>query len=68
MYEIAKQICDRYNIPFQMLLPLIQETAQKVQYLSPSDAQTGPAKEMTYQPSKITYICWKNHTRKYIIY
>ena len=44
MYEIAKQICDRYNIPFQMLLPLIQETAQKVQYLSPSDAQTGPAK------------------------
>lgn len=44
MYEIAKHLCDRYDVPFQILFPLIEETAQKIQQLSPNEAQTGPAK------------------------
>ena len=33
----------KYNIPFEVILPLIDETANKVHKLSPSQAQTGPA-------------------------
>ena len=32
------------NIQFEILLPLIKETAEKINQLSPKDAQTGPAK------------------------
>jgi hypothetical protein len=31
-------------VPFEILKPLILETAKKVQVLPPNDAQTGPAK------------------------
>ncbi|MBQ4034380.1 MAG: DUF2520 domain-containing protein [Paludibacteraceae bacterium] len=43
MYAIAKSITDKNNLPFSLLLPLIDETAQKVHSLDPIDAQTGPA-------------------------
>lgn len=39
----GKDICDTYNIPFEILHPLIFETAEKIKYLSPAQAQTGPA-------------------------
>jgi predicted short-subunit dehydrogenase-like oxidoreductase (DUF2520 family) len=32
------------HIPFRALLPLIDETANKIHTLSPRDAQTGPAR------------------------
>lgn len=44
LYEIGNQICAEHNVPFDILKPLIQETAQKVQTLLPKEAQTGPAK------------------------
>ncbi|MFY0631116.1 MAG: DUF2520 domain-containing protein [Flavobacteriaceae bacterium] len=44
MYTIASDICKQYNIPFDILEPLIQETSEKIKTLSPSEAQTGPAK------------------------
>jgi len=44
MYHIANEICQEKNIPFEILMPLIQETSQKIKTLSPKDAQTGPAK------------------------
>ena len=43
LYQIGNQICQENNIPFEVLHPLIQETAQKIKELSPSEAQTGPA-------------------------
>ena len=43
MYTIGNTICIENNIPFEILQPLIKETAQKIQSLSPSEAQTGPA-------------------------
>jgi len=42
-YTIAKQILDEKNIAFEIIKPLILETAKKVQELSPGEAQTGPA-------------------------
>jgi|SRR5690606_15064539 len=44
LYYIAQSICKEADVPFDVLRPLIEETALKVQDLEPLDAQTGPAK------------------------
>lgn len=44
LYQIGKDICGEHQLPFEILKPLIAETANKVQSLSPLEAQTGPAK------------------------
>jgi len=44
LYRIAHEISDAKSIDFEILKPLILETAKKVQTLSPYIAQTGPAK------------------------
>ena len=43
LYEIGKEICDTNKIPFDILQPLINETANKVETSTPKEAQTGPA-------------------------
>jgi NADP oxidoreductase coenzyme F420-dependent./Domain of unknown function (DUF2520). len=43
MYAISENILKDEDIPFEILLPLIDETASKVHSLSPVEAQTGPA-------------------------
>lgn len=44
LYQIGNTICDENQIPFEILFPLIQETAKKIEMLAPIEAQTGPAK------------------------
>lgn len=44
LYRIAHEISDAKQINFEILKPLILETAKKVQDMSPYMAQTGPAK------------------------
>ncbi|MCK5816274.1 MAG: DUF2520 domain-containing protein [Flavobacteriaceae bacterium] len=44
LYEIGREICEENSIPFEILLPIIKETAEKLNTCSPLDAQTGPAK------------------------
>ena len=44
LYQIGNTICKENQVPFEILSPLIQETAQKILTLSPEEAQTGPAK------------------------
>ena len=43
MYRMAADVLRSTRIPFEALLPLIDQTAAKVHTLSPKDAQTGPA-------------------------
>ncbi len=43
MYVLAEEIIGKENIPFDVLNPLIDETAAKVKVISPKQAQTGPA-------------------------
>jgi predicted short-subunit dehydrogenase-like oxidoreductase (DUF2520 family) len=43
LFQIASQILAEQQLPFELLLPLIQETIAKLNHLSPSAAQTGPA-------------------------
>ncbi len=52
MYTIANDICTKNKIPFEILYPLIEETAKKVQSITPRDAQTGPAKRNDTQTIK----------------
>lgn len=42
-YDLAGTLLEEHGIPFDTLLPLIDETARKVHELSPREAQTGPA-------------------------
>lgn len=44
LYRIAHEITESKGVEFNILKPLILETAKKVQDLSPYMAQTGPAK------------------------
>lgn len=43
LYQIGNEICSEHKLSFDILKPLIMETAQKVMTLSPKEAQTGPA-------------------------
>lgn len=49
LYQIGNKICLENKVPFDILKPLIQETAEKIQTLTPSEAQTGPAKRKDKQ-------------------
>ncbi|MCF0199315.1 MAG: DUF2520 domain-containing protein [Bacteroidaceae bacterium] len=42
-YQLAAEVLAEQDIPFEAMLPLIDETANKVHTLSPHTAQTGPA-------------------------
>lgn len=44
LYQIGNEICNENQVDFEILKPLIQETANKILSLSPIEAQTGPAK------------------------
>ena len=42
-YALSAEILAQHGVPFDVMLPLINETARKVHVLSPVKAQTGPA-------------------------
>lgn len=44
LYTLAKEFCEDHNADFDILKPLILETALKIKNMSPESAQTGPAK------------------------
>jgi len=44
IYQIGNEICDENGVSFDILKPLIAETAEKIASLPPIEAQTGPAK------------------------
>lgn len=43
MYAISNVLLEESGVDFKVMLPLIEETAEKVATLPPSQAQTGPA-------------------------
>jgi predicted short-subunit dehydrogenase-like oxidoreductase (DUF2520 family) len=43
LYTVAEDFCNKENIDFKMLLPLIKETAERLDKFSPAEMQTGPA-------------------------
>lgn len=43
LYAMAEGFCKKEAVDFSLLAPLIRETAARIEHISPSDAQTGPA-------------------------
>ena len=43
MYALSASLLEKQGLPFDAMLPLIDETSRKVHELSPAQAQTGPA-------------------------
>lgn len=66
---IGNQICSENQIPFDILNPLIEETVQKIQRLSPEAAQTGPAIRKDYKTiaAHEAFLINDNHKKIYQI-
>lgn len=43
LYQVSEEILQKEKLPFELLKPLIRETAMKVQHYPPRSVQTGPA-------------------------
>jgi len=69
LYQIGQEICDEHKVPFEVLKPLIQETAEKINTLRPIDAQTGPAKrhDSTTIDAHLEYLSNENQKNIYKI-
>jgi predicted short-subunit dehydrogenase-like oxidoreductase (DUF2520 family) len=42
-YDLAAKVLESHGMSFDVMLPLVDETARKVHELAPHEAQTGPA-------------------------
>lgn len=49
MMALAQQWLNKFDLSFDVLVPLIQETIAKLAYLTPEEAQTGPARRHDMQ-------------------
>jgi len=68
MYRIGNEICKENDIHFDILKPLIKETADKINYISSDKAQTGPAQrgDMKIINAHLDFL--KNNTENKKIY
>lgn len=69
LYQIGNQICSENKLSFDILKPLILETANKVMNLSPSEVQTGPAVRNDTQTIErhLSFLTNENQTKIYKI-
>ena len=44
LFAAAESFCEKENISFAVLQPIMEETVKRLRYVSPADVQTGPAK------------------------
>ncbi|SNY99726.1 Rossmann-like and DUF2520 domain-containing protein [Flagellimonas pacifica] len=70
LYQISKDLCKDSGLSFSLLKPLIKETADKVQYIPPKDAQTGPARRGDKKSieSHLNLLKNKKQTELYILF
>jgi predicted short-subunit dehydrogenase-like oxidoreductase (DUF2520 family) len=66
LYQIGNDICIENELSFDILKPLIQETANKILTLSPNEAQTGPAKRKDTQIMNVHLNFLKDENQKEI--
>lgn len=69
LYQIGQEICVEHQVPFEVLKPLIQETAEKINMLPPVEAQTGPAKRNDFNTieAHLNYLTDENQKEIYKI-
>lgn len=73
LFARAKELSDSQSIPFDYFLPLIDETVEKIHFLDPKLAQTGPAvrndqrilelhKKLLHDPQLVKIYTTLNHS------
>ncbi len=67
LYGIAENVCKAEGLPFDLLKPLIRETADKALDISPYLAQTGPARrgDEKSMDEHLALLTEENHKRLY---
>ena len=68
LYRLSEEVCQKEGIPFDILQPLILETAQKIKHTSPYLAQTGPAIRGDFETIKKHLMLLKDDEEKKEIY
>lgn len=68
LYAAAEQLIEEKKLSFDILLPLLQETAAKMNQLKPGEAQTGPARRNDLNTIKIHSEMLRNNPELFEIY
>jgi predicted short-subunit dehydrogenase-like oxidoreductase (DUF2520 family) len=68
LYALAEEFCEKEGIDFRLLLPLIKETAARVEQLSPGMSQTGPAVRNDLATIQKHLALLENHPRLSVFY
>lgn len=70
LYSISEDICLQEGLSFELLQPLILETAKKVQSITPREAQTGPARRNDKKSiqNHLSLLKDKKQTELYILF
>lgn len=68
MYDIANQLFNDYGFDFDLLAPLILETAKKAIEMGPRNAQTGPALRMDMKVIEKHLAMLRNRPEAYELY
>lgn len=68
LYALAEEYCRKEGLDFKQLIPLIEETAERIENLSPQNVQTGPALRHDEETIKKHLSLLKDHPRLKKIY
>ena len=68
LFHIAQQILKEANLPFDLLVPLIEETVEKIKIMDPKEAQTGPARRNDQKTITKHLELLQNHPQFYDVY
>ena len=67
-YSVAADILGEHGIPFDVMLPLIDETTKKIHAMNPKEAQTGPAVRWDQNVIDQQMLLMKSHPNWQAIY
>ena len=67
-YSVAADILGEHGIPFDIMLPLIDETTKKIHAMNPKEAQTGPAVRWDQNVIDQQMLLMKSHSNWQAIY
>ena len=70
MYVLSEEICQQHAVSFDLLKPLIEETAKKIKHMPPAQALTGPAKrgDSSVLSQHLNLLLTDSEKEKYISY
>ena len=68
LYTLVEKYCKEEGLDFNLLLPLIRETTSRLDNISPSNSQTGPALRGDYTTIDKHLLLLKKHPRMHAVF